>query len=214
MQMLLKCDAWGTGETAAASRAMMSISRLEHDVSAWQKQQARLKRDVTFLRAMKPETFGSWAKPRCDLKGAETNWLLEYIVTIFLVSKGHLLGDDLENIQTAGQCLFNVLSLIRKYSRKFPVAAVQSFHENTRMYLSSMEQLGLRFLPKDHMFVEMSLRCRELGSPALYGNWLDESVNRLLKDVAAGAHSLVHERRTLAEFPKAFENDRKRRKLR
>ena len=123
------------------------------------------------------------------------------------------MGGQCEKIQKAGQCLFNLLSLIRKYPRKFPAAAVQSFHENTRMYLASMDELGLRFLPKDHMLVEMSLRCRELGSPALYGCWLDESVNRLLRDVAAGAHSLVHERRTLVEFPKAFENERKKRRL-
>ena len=58
------------------------------------------------------------------------------------------------------------------------------------------------------MLVELSLGIARLGSPSLYGNWMDESLNRLLRDVAGGAHSSVHDRRILLEFPRAHDNVR------
>ena len=56
--------------------------------------------------------------------------------------------------------------------------------------------------------MELSLRLHRFGSPKLYGCWTDESLNRLLRDVAGGAHSINHERRVLIEFRKAHENVR------
>ena len=63
------------------------------------------------------------------------------------------------------------------------------------------------------MLIHLSLRIQYMGSPSLYGNWIDESVNRLLRDVSAGAHAAVHDRRALAEYPNALDNENKRRRL-
>ena len=75
-----------------------------------------------------------------------------------------------------------------------------------------MDGFGIRRKPKGHMFLEVGLRIAVQGSPALYGNWEDESLNRLLRDVAKGAHSSVHERRVLTEFPRALANLGRKRK--
>ena len=45
----------------------------------------------------------------------------------------------------------------------------------------------------------------------MYGNWTDESINRLLREVAAGAHSTVHDKRVLAEFPLALAKQNEKR---
>ena len=78
-----------------------------------------------------------------------------------------------------------------------------------------MTKLGVSSKPKDHCLQHLSDRIRLQGSPAFYGNWLDESLNRLLRDVAAGAHASVHDRRVLLEWQKAYEGtSSKRRRLR
>ena len=64
----------------------------------------------------------------------------------------------------------------------------------------------MNFKPKDHVLQHLSLRIMEQGSPALYGNWLDESLNKLLRDVAAHAHAAVHDVRVLMEWQKAYES--------
>ena len=77
---------------------------------------------------------------------------------------------------------------------------MQSFVDNTKRYIKVLEKLNWPTKPKDHMLLHMGPRAHFMGSPALYGNWLDESLNRDLKGIAAAAHSAVWERRVLSEF--------------
>ena len=116
------------------------------------------------------------------------------------------LGADGPLILNAGKHLMNLLTLIRTHPKGFPAAAVQGFHRSAKGYLDIMNDLRQAPKPKDHMLLELSVRSRFLGSPALYGCWHDEALNRLLRDVAAGAHGTVHERRILLEFPRAHDN--------
>ena len=77
--------------------------------------------------------------------------------------------------------------------------------KNVQRYLYRMlHVVGLAPQPKDHMLIHLCFDIPLKGSPALYGCWVDESINRILCDCAAGSHSLVHDRRVLAEFPKAL----------
>ena len=201
---LVRADAWETNDDNMSSRMVVSMSRLGSALEAWQNSQARLGRDVTWC-FIKTETFGRHDKPKCMLKGAQTNWYLEYLVDVWLPLRRHLLGDDAGPIFRAGQCLIGLLSLIRRHPVTFPVAAIQEFHDYSFRYLELIESLGLRAKPKDHCLQHMSLRICEQGSPALYANWLDESLNKLLREVSAHAHSSVHDVRVLKEFQKAYE---------
>ena len=117
------------------------------------------------------------------------------------------LGENGAAILEAGEHLFALLFIIRRFPKKMTAAAIQQFHTRAKGYLRHTALLmGVK--PKDHMLIEMSLRLAYMGSPQLYGNWQDESLNRLLRDVAGGAHAMVHERRILAEFPRAHDNAR------
>ena len=145
------------------------------------------------------------------MKGGETNAFLEYMVRDCVPRSMARLGVRGPHILDAGRHLLNLLGLIRRYPKTFPAAAIQNFHTNAKAYLGLMEALGVLPKPKDHMLMEMSLRVAVMGSPALYGNWQDEGLNRLLRDVAGDAHSRVHERRILIEFPRAHDRARRKR---
>ena len=49
-------------------------------------------------------------------------------------------------------------------------------------------------------FHNVSSRLARMGSTALHGTWLDESINADLRKVAAAAHRLVWHTRVLNEF--------------
>ena len=83
------------------------------------------------------------------------------------------------------------------------------FHDCSFSYLQAMHQLGLDPKPKDHMLCHLASRSLQQGSPALYANWYDESINKMLRDIASGAHSMVFERRVLSEFPMAWAKRRR-----
>ena len=87
----------------------------------------------------------------------------------------------------AGIHLFQIFEIIRKSRpKRMPPAMIQQFHYHAKGYLTLVPVLGLYYKPKDHMVMEMSLHLARLGSPKLYGCWTDESLNRLLRDVAGG----------------------------
>ena len=79
-----------------------------------------------------------------------------------------------------------MLSLIREHRFGFDASAVQKFYRAVKNYDAAMRELSVHFKPKDHMVRHLANRVGFLGSPALYSNWLDESHNRLLRDVAKG----------------------------
>ena len=203
---LLQCDAWGSGEANMTCRMNTSLGeRLSVQLDAWLKGEKRKGRKVTDFTIL-PDTFGTLAKPLCSLKGGETNWLLEFLVRVELPRVGAAIGPDFQALVKAGECLMELLCLIRKHDVTFPTRDIQAFHFSAKLYLHIMSRtFGLVPKPKDHMLIHMSLRIRFMGSPSLYSNWLDESLNALLREVAAGAHSTVHDKRVLAEFPLALE---------
>lgn len=200
---LFDADAWQTRETTISARMIVSTNRMTSDILKWQKLKVRDGRDVSWVGLLDSETFGKKSKPRFGLKGGQTNWYLEYLVTSFLPGVAPKLANG-ANLLKAGQDLFRLLSLIREHPVTFPVRAQQDFHEHSLSYLSTM-MLLVGAKPKDHTLQHLSDRIRMQGSPAYYGNWLDESLNRLLRDVAAGAHASTHDRRILLEWQKAYE---------
>ena len=150
--------------------------------------------------------FGSNVQPSCNLKAGETNAFFEFLLWLLKDRWGELGADIGKAIYDAGTHLFSLLDLIRKHKKRMPANAIQRFHFHVKSYLTLVPILGMHYKPKDHMLMELSLRLARFGSPKLYGCWTDESLNRLLRDVAGGAHSTVHERRVLVEFPKAHDN--------
>ena len=208
MHKLLLQDAWATGQRNQSVRLAISVERLSAGLQDWLRSQRRVGRDVTEISGLRPEMFGSIGKPKFLLKASETNWFLEYFASVAIPTHLECLGEDGQPLLRAFQCLQQLRSLIHSHPMTFPAAAIQSFHDHIKEYLRICGSFGINPKPKDHMTMEMSDRIAFMGSPALYGNWVDESLNRLLRDVCAGSHSLVHDRRVLLEFPAAHDRQR------
>ena len=117
--------------------------------------------------------FGTLKNPDCSLRGAETNGFLEFLVTVLLPR-----FDTIPNhadLLKAGVALRTLLLLIRAHPRRFPVHDVQAFVDASKRYLGVCEKLGWVGKPKEHLLMHMGQRIWDMGSPALYGNWYDET---------------------------------------
>ena len=177
------------------------MNRVSSQFMSWLKHTHGMVAEMT--SGLHEKTLGTWTKPRCSLKGAETNYYLEYLVTVVLPELGHCLGEAAVGFTRAGNDLLRLLRLIREHTVRFTAPAIQEFYDSTRTYLVWMQGV-LNAKPKDHMLVHLANRLAFMGSPALYGNWLDESVNQTLKAVAAGAHGAVAYTRIMNDFPLAM----------
>ena len=201
---LFRVDAWQTFSANEGARIKMSTQRLSAELEGWTVARLSDNRNVTKVRTLQQDDFGTHRHPKFPLKGGETNTFLEFMVSVAVPRSQGSLGELGGPLLRAGRNLLRILTLIRENPVTFPIAAIQTFHDAARSYEDTMTALGMNPKPKDHMLMHMSNRLRQMGSPALYANWIDESHNRLLRDVAARAHGLVVDRRILVEFPEAY----------
>ena len=88
MHWLVTNDAWSTGEGLWESRMELSLARMSNELARWQQELARGGRQkITKVGNLDKKSFGTKARPGCSLKGAETNYVLEYLVERFLLQK-------------------------------------------------------------------------------------------------------------------------------
>ena len=183
--------------------------RFSSEFQRWVREQNRDgARSLTEAGNLKGEMFGTMSKPQFKFKAGETNAFLEFMVLSVLPEHVLSLGEEGPLILQAGRNLFELLSIIRAYPKSAPANACQDFHMSAKSYLTILSTLHIKYKPKDHMLIELAARMSFLGSPKLYGCWHDEALNKLLKEVAGGAHTMVHDRRLLVNFPRAYANSR------
>ena len=53
---------------------------------------------------------------------------------------------------------------------------------------------------KHHQLLHLAIDSFRMGNPRLYANWLDESLNQDLRNIAQNAHSLVFEERVFSHW--------------
>ena len=59
---------------------------------------------------------------------------------------------------------------------------------------------GVKPMPKHHQMVHLLQGVPANGSPSLYSNWRDESLNRNLANIAGAAYAAVWERRIFISY--------------
>ena len=80
----------------------------------------------------------------------------------------------------------------------------QDFCNNVKTHLHAVKALGIAFKPKHHQLAHMVRNLLELGTPALWGNWREETENQDMKRIARAAHYNVWEVRILVNHRRAF----------
>ena len=75
------------------------------------------------------------------------------------------------------------------------ITPAQEFADAAKMHLHAVHDLGIGFKPKHHEIAHAVKKLLHFGTPALWGNWREESENKDLKTMAqalcSGAPLLV-----------------------
>ena len=99
VHMLLNADVWRTLATTETARNALSVQCLQTEWSQWLRAQMQAGIDPTELEVLWPEMFGTFAKPKFGLKGAETNYVLEFFLVLAVLPRfGDALGAMAETI--------------------------------------------------------------------------------------------------------------------
>ena len=180
-------------------KLQLTCRRLRADLIAWQEghfgepvpHEKRLQ-DLT-LNMLGPSAhcdFGtdSHIHPGAKLgtKAVETTVLMDFAIHLLRIYPGVLPHHD--ELLAAGECLSKVFFLSKTQPLTMPRHVSQQLFDATQRYLMLAEDAQIASTPKTHFMLEAARRVRHHGNFKFYSCFLDESLNLVLRDMAAFAH--------------------------
>ena len=147
--------------------------------------------------------LGSRRKPKLRLKAAESWGFLLWIHHV-LPTIAHKLDGDADACAGAAGSLVDWMKILQQHGRELPVSAQESLCACVIKHFSCLELLGVRLMPKHHMWVHLTFSAGRMGNPRFYWTFLDESLNGKLKKILRRCHQAAFERRGLAKVWSLF----------
>ena len=159
---------------------------------------------VSMVGLSKDAVLGSW--------GAETNGLLLFCGDLLLKYKHRLVADVAENVEKGMSSIIVIHKIITGYKTgSLPPDKTQLVSDNWKTHLRAMRALEIVFKPKHHAMAHCIYKLLTHGAPHIWSNWVDESENKLLSNMALAAHRSVWARRILVDHRLIFGVRRKQR---
>ena len=95
----------------------------------------------------------------------------------------------------AGEALHAWLETTRAEPEVLSPRGYQSLRDACIRHLSHCARTLIGFTPKHHYFAELTAGSKLHGNPKCYSTWIDEGLNRSLRDAAGHAHRARQEER-------------------
>ena len=153
---------------------------------------------LTEIQDITPSMLGKRSKPKLKLKAAET-WGFLLWVQHALATIGDRLGEFADACRGATDSLVEWMHVLKANGRTLSEGAHERLCNCTIRHLACLRRLGIRLIPKHHMWVHVTVSSRQQGNPRFYWTFLDESLNGKLKKVLRRCHQAAFERRALAK---------------
>ena len=191
-----RANCWDVHEPTAAGRLQTNADRVRQDLFAWYATETAAGREHSQVQALTWHMFGDEADPDMRLHAAEMNGYLHFCGS--LISR---FADKLERValwRTAQASFASIDRMIKANPEVFSDANCCTFVNLAVAGLGALEDLGIQPKPKYHALVHMAGDVYEKGSPARWACWVDEGLNKMLKDVGMGYSRIGWYERTLA----------------
>jgi len=189
----------------------LCVHRLREMLFAWYASEAEAGRiharmqdfPVGIVGLARDSVLGTW--------GAETNGLLLFCGEL-LSRYGDRLSADLRPAMKSGMSsIIEIHNIITTFKTGcLPPDKMQAFTDNWKIHLRAMRTLNIEFRPKHHAMAHCIFKLITHGAPHVWSNWVDESENKLLSNMALASHRLVWARRILIDHRMTYGVRRKR----
>ena len=179
---LLTCGAFCSVGTLD-EKVTGALGWLDSDLDHFYKRQAREKERETLTRvtSLSNKRVGKTDERKLATKGSETYGLLIWMIDL-TETAGHLLSERAHRFCDAGRLLTRIVEIWRVSPARMGEADIQECWGCWMTYCKLVDgEEELRGQPKKHSTAHMLAKMRWFGNPRMYSNWLDESLNKLLK---------------------------------
>ena len=103
-------------------------------------------------------------------------------------------GADGPGLLAAGEALTQHMGIMEQHGCTLPPSAIQDLFDSMKQHLLLMRDFEI-FLPKHHLWTHMTARSERNGNPRLVANFLNESLNKLLKGACRNCSQMTFEKK-------------------
>ena len=140
--------------------------------------------------------MGRRRTPAIKTKAVETACVFPFAMELCRRHADHIQSADA--LHAAGEALRDYLGLLRSSPAQVPLATCQRLLDLCIRHLVLIGVAGVPFAPNHHIWCHLTVRTRAFGNPRCYSTCFDESLSRVLANIAQRAHRAQWELRTFA----------------
>ena len=215
MWCLIKNCVYGYRGRPQDERDQLSVLAMRHELWNWYQFEARAhpERHLHRLEDLVVTMLGKEHAPKLSTKAAETKTLVDYCRSQ-LRRWFHSIADEQKNCyMNCADGLVHMISIFDTSPRNLPAAAVQGLYDSMKKVFASWAGARWHMTPKMHLMLHAVERARLHGNPRFYSTFLDEGLNRVLRDIARSTHRLTWEVRIFERFAWAEQARAKRKRI-
>ena len=116
-------------------------------------------------------------------------------------SSAERVGAGATVLQEAGTMLVRLVGTMDEHEFTMPDHAVQHSLDLWKRFLVLTDDIEVLHTPKRHLIAHMIQTIPLLGNPRMYANWLDESLNKVLKKACHEISQATFEQSLLIRMP-------------
>jgi len=148
----------------------------------WRRRREKPHEPLTEVGNITAKMLGTNDNRKLKTKAAET-WGLLMFINDFLSNPTKLerAGPEGKRMVDAGGAMALIVHIMAQHGIVMPQFAVVNMLDAWKRFLSITEDLAELKTPKRHAIVHMIRNTPRQGNPRCYANWLDESLNKVLK---------------------------------
>jgi hypothetical protein len=188
MWYLLASGLFGVLGTAEEN-ILVSLLMLRNALHIFYKTAENVK--LTRVHDLTLKMVGTQAAPQCKTKAAETFGLMLFLINQLQTHRARL-SDESAMLLEAGECLATITNIWNTHGKQIPDDAIQLCFNNYSRYMLLMAPYHIN-VPKNHQAFHLLQRIKFQGNPTVYAVWLDESLNKLLKNTCRNTSQYTFE---------------------
>jgi len=164
----------------------VTLKRALSDYKAWATRN-NIPKSYQLQQLTPSMVFGKKGSNQLKTKAAETGVLLRWAVEVCTRPEGMAFpGRDI--LGAAGECVLDYMMILRRSDIRIAWDDCCKLLFLCLRHLTLMEDAGVDYLPKAHMFVHITQKIPKQGNPRFFSTFLDETLNLTIANIAAACH--------------------------
>ena len=206
---LLLSGVWGAFEENNEARLRVAIMALRTALHAWYRAEQSAGTFHSRIDVMTAKMIGTPSNPTLKLKAMEAFGFVQFLTHSLVTFQ----VPDSQDLVAAGSLLVRFVQVMKSAPARLPAQTIQSLLDMWKQHMAIMQDHDV-FSPKHHLMFHLVMRSVVHGNPWMDATFLDESLNKELKQCCRFSHQATFEYTVLLKITEVLKRLAEKRRMR